>query len=545
MKVVVRSLVVVAILLLVACQSNPAAPVATDQPPAVPAATETAVPTAVPTATATAADAPDSTSTPEATAVAPTDATLPGPTLFDTTWDDRDIFRSGLVPSEQSLLDSQLPGAPVYHLALTLGQSPATITGQQELHYTNQETVALDETYFHLYPNLLGGEMDVSNVRVNGQAVEADDEGTVLRVPLDPPLPPGEQVVIAMDFVTRVPQELGRNYGIQAYVDDVLALAHFYPVVAIYDEAGWNIEPAPEQGDVTYADAAFYLLRLTAPAEQVVAASGVEIDRAADADTQTITFAGGPMRDFYMALSPDYDVVSTQVGDVVINSYARADLMDAAAQALDIAAFALQSFSERYGPYPYTEFDMVTTPTLALGIEYPGIIANTVRMYEPGNNFRTPNEILLESTTAHEVAHQWFYNLIGNDQLDEPWLDESVTQHATYQYYVDRYGPLAGDSFYDTFELRWSVVEEEPIPIGQPVEIYDGNAYSAIIYGRGPIFVGELAETMGQEAFDRFIRAYADQFRWGITNTEDFRLLAEQECDCDLSPLFDEWIYAN
>ena len=209
-----------------------------------------------------------------------------------------------------------------------------------------------------------------------------------------------------------------------------------------------------------------------------------------------------------------------------------------------MAAATLAEHNERLSPYPYTELDIVTTPTSALGIEYPGLIVGTLRMYDLEGTTQSglPYGVILESTTAHEVAHQWFYNLVGNDQLDEPWLDEALTSYSTYRYYVDQYGQQGADGFFENFNDRWNRVEKAEIPIGMPVEAYDPTEYSAIVYGRGPIFLRELEETMGRETFDAFLRDYVGQFRWRIADPEAFRALAEQHCGCDLGPLFTEWV---
>lgn len=491
----------------------------------------TAVPTAAPTAVAEAA----------AVDPAPVPAVVPTPTLFPSDWDDREPYRAGLTPQAQAIL-GELPGAPVYHIDLQIGSDPSIIIGQQQVRYTNQEAAPLDRIYFHQFPNLLGGSMEISNVLVNGTAVTPNDRSTVLEVPLATPLLPGEQIVVQMDFVTQVPLETGRNYGILAYVDDILALPHFYPMVAVVDAEGWDIAPAPPDGDVTYADTSFFQVRLTAPEAQTIVTSGSVTDRKVDNGAQTLTLVAGPVRDFYIAMSERYEVTSTTVDGIRVNSYAPAELQSGSEAALDTAVNAITIFGERYGGYPYAEFDMVGTPTLALGIEYPGIIANTLNIYDTENESRA---IYLESTVAHEVAHQWFYNQIGNDQIAHPWLDESVTQFATWQYFADRYGAEAANVFYNSFNSRWSRLDYEDVPIGMPVEAYAGEAYSAIVYGRGPIFIHELRNAMGADAFDAFMRTYTDTYRWRIATPDDFQALAEAGCDCDLTGLFDSWVNAE
>jgi aminopeptidase N len=183
--------------------------------------------------------------------------------------------------------------------------------------------------------------------------------------------------------------------------------------------------------------------------------------------------------------------------------------------------------------------------SLALGIEYPGIVVINSDLYIPGltlGRSGTPSSVLLESTVAHEVGHQWFYSTVGSDQVDEPWLDESLVQYITYQYYRSQYGDEAAEGFRDSLVNRWGLVEFEPIPIGKPAGDYSPLAYSAIVYGRGPLFFEALAMEMGQETFAPFLADYYAQNKWGIATGEGLKALAESHCDCDLAPLFAEWV---
>lgn len=534
-------LLIIAMLLLAACRpawlaTQAGAEVAATAPAtAAPAATaEPTLPDSPATDAATAAPAVPTADRPQP----PTAQASP----LNAPPDDRNLYAAGLIEAEQGVLDT-LSGAPVYHMEFTIADSMSALEGRQAVTYTNQEDVELAEVYFHLHPKTLDGAIAVSDVAVDGLAVEAAVEEAVLRVPLPAPLPPGGKTTIAMRFVTTVPTDIGRNYGVLAYYDDILALAHFYPMVAVYDDEGWNLTPPDVQGDLTYSDAAFYLVRVTAPAETVLVGSGVIAAEESGGDRQTVTYALGPARDFYLAAG-DFALVSDTVGETTINSYAPAALADGAALALDVAAAALADHNERLGLYPYTELDIVTTPTSALGIEYPGLIVGTVRMYdmEGVTGDGRPYAAILESTTAHEVAHQWFYNLVGNDQLDEPWLDESLASYSTYRYYVTRYGQAGADRYFGTFYDRFARTADD-MPIGLPVAAYDGGEYGAFVYGRGPVFVRTLEEYMGRDTFDAFLREYSGRYRWQIAGTEAFRAAAEEYCGCDLGPMFAEWVY--
>ena len=211
---------------------------------------------------------------------------------------------------------------------------------------------------------------------------------------------------------------------------------------------------------------------------------------------------------------------------------------------MDTADKAIKIFSNRYAPYPYTEFDIVSTPTLALGIEYPGMVAIAQRIYDVDEVVNgTPVQVYMEATVAHEAGHQWFYNLVGDDQLDDPWLDESLTQFATLQYYEDQYGPQGAAGYEQSLKGRWSRVDYEEIPIGLPVAEYDGEEYGAIVYGRGPLFFIALQDKMGAETFNDFLKDYTEQLSWKIATPEFLQSLAEEHCSCDLDSLFKEWVY--
>jgi aminopeptidase N len=203
----------------------------------------------------------------------------------------------------------------------------------------------------------------------------------------------------------------------------------------------------------------------------------------------------------------------------------------------------MESFNSRFGTYPFTEFEIGPTPNLALGVEYPGVVVLNSRIYDPAESFgSTPSGFYLEGTTVHEVGHQWYYSVIGNDQPNEPWVDESLTQYATYLYFVDQYGESGAEGFRQSFVSRWDVLDQADIPIGLPAGDYQGSEYSAIVYGRGPLFFETLSDTMGEAIFNEFIRDYFQTYKWGISTGSGLKALAEEHCGCDLSPLFDAWV---
>lgn len=467
------------------------------------------------------------------------------PDIFETAWGEREVFRANLVPSEQGILD-ELPGATEYHIEFTIPENFDMIRGHEAVLFTNQEDTPLDAVYFRLYPNVTGGRAIISNVTVDGADVETRYEAydSSLRVQLLDLLEPNSSVVLELDFNIEIPREMGDYYGLFGYFENVLVLDTFYPMIPVYDDEGWNADVPQINGDLTYNDAAFYLVRVHAPVDLVVVASGVRLQRTVADDTQVLTFANGPARDFYLAASERFTVMSEKVGDTTINSYAFPEWQENSKVVLQSSVNALRSFTSRFGTYPYSEMDLMSTPMLALGIEYPGAMGIALRMYDPEEIIGgLPSQVYVESTVAHEVAHQWFYNMVGNDQPDEAWLDEALAQYATGLYYQDTYGSSAAESYRTSWQSRWDRVDGADIPIGLPAGEYEGREYGAIVYGRGPIFISELANVMGIDVFDDFIKTYAQEFKWGIGTGENFKRLAEEECDCDLSSLFEAWVY--
>jgi aminopeptidase N len=468
---------------------------------------------------------------------------LPDP--LNTPWEDRSIFKDGLVTSQQSVLND-LPGASIYHIEFSIADDFHQLTGTEEVRYTNNEDVELAEVQFHLFPNILGGQMAISSVTVNAQEVDVsyELENSVMRVPLQPPLQPGQSTILRMNFNVTVPQSLDSNYGVLAYVEDVLALAHAYPMIAVYDGEGWNTDLPAQNGDVTYADASFYVVRVIAPRELTLVTSGHRVSFNEADQVQTLIVASGPARDFYLAASPNYEEISQTFGEVTVRSYAPKESREGSQMALDVASRAIEDFSARYAPYPYTEFDIASVPTPAFGIEYPGMTIIASQIYNIDEDYGgTPASWLMESTVAHEVGHQWFYNLVGGDQLDDPWIDESLTQFATLQYYIDEYGIHGANGFRTSLERRWERVNKANIPIGLPVANYEGREYGAIVYGRGPLFFVALKDVMGAENFDRFLLDYSETFSWDIATPEALQSLAEVHCTCDLDSIFNEWVY--
>jgi len=524
-------------LIVAACNSTPASPPIADPGMASPTALAIAQgPTLSPTLTRV-----EDTPTPNEPASPPLEP-MPFPTP---TADLHSLstYRAALRPEFANEVEA-MPDATRYFIQVRLiPGEPPTLTGMERVRYTNSETVPLDVLYFRLYPNLpgYGGTMTVERVVLNDVPVETtlEAEDSALRVPLAPPIGPGEVADLTLWFHEKLPTDNSAGYGLFAFADSVYALAGFYPTIPVYDDEGWNVEVSPAYGDATFTDVAFYQVRLTVPGDLDVVTSGSTLETLQGSDgTRTWVAVAGPMRDFYVAMSADYQVVSQEVEGTAVNSHYRSGQAAGGELALQYAAEALRIFNEQFGPYPYAELDLVATPTNAGGIEYPGAIVIAQKLYDEAGGF-------FELATVHEVAHQWWYGLVGNDQLDEPWLDESLTNYSVYLYYEETAGRSRADFIQERiFEGPYRAAQQEDRDRGVagPVASFSEPDYSAIVYGKGPLFFDAMRAQLGDEAFFAALRAYLNAHRYGVAYPDDLVAAFEKASDQQVGDLYELWI---
>jgi hypothetical protein len=465
--------------------------------------------------------------------------------ILEYSFSDSSIFSIDL-QTDQTGLVQNFPLTDIYHMEVTLADDLLSLSGRLQVRYFNRLEGDLAEVYFRLLPNLWGDLMHVSSVSVNGSPVtpRLENNDTALYVPLSEKVASGGSVDIDLQFSDILPQDGSGNYGTFGFQDDTLALAQFYPLIPLRDEQGWRIELYPPDGDVTVTEVANYLVSIDAPKKLTLACSGVQIGLEIENNRQTTLQAAALSREFYVAASLEYKKQSLKENGVTFSVYSHPEAAQSAKESLEYMVKAVAIFDERYGSYPYTELELAATPTSAGGVEYPGVIALNQDLFDPTGTWGSMNsQDVVESIVVHEVAHQWFYNIVGDDQGREPWLDEAMAQYLTYQYFNDRYGASAGESFMESWWSRWDRVEQEPIPIGMPVASYEGREYSAIVYGRGPIFLYKLSEEMGQLKFDQFLKDYFTTYSWKVATSQNFHSLAETTCSCDLNEIFNTWVY--
>lgn len=471
-------------------------------------------------------------------------------------WADVSIHRRAMKPEFASNVDG-FKDANRYLIVATVTLEPngasrdAVIRGAERVRFTNHSPDTLDRLVFRLYPNApaLGGRMSISRVMAEGREMEPSLSAlrSVMGVPLPEPLAPGQSAELTIDFNVVMAGGLNTSYGRFGYVNGVISATAWYPTLSVYapGNSWWDSLPSP-QGDPAYSETGLYDVRLTLPAGMTPAMSGVIIETTANPDgTVTYHDVTGPMRDHAFQASARYVITPVEAAGTRINLVHYRDRADAETDGTEdaarYAAASVETFSEVFGPYPYAELDVTVNPTPS-GVEFPGLVQIAARAWVRGEPY-------LEIVIAHEIGHQWFYALVGNNQVEHPWLDESLTSYTEIVYLraIDPTGRRAQDHIAD-FErdyTRFTGSRQPDLPLDLPVSSYRGFAYGAIVYRKGPLFYVELERQLGEGVVYEALAVYFERFRYKIVRSADVQAVFEEVSGKDLDPLFNEWVFGR
>jgi aminopeptidase N len=270
----------------------------------------------------------------------------------------------------------------------------------------------------------------------------------------------------------------------------------------------------------------------------VVVSSGVSLRVIDNADkTRTWQIAGGPLRDMTVIAGP-FEAISDDAAGATVTSYYLEGHEVAGRAALAHAAASLRLFNDTYGPYPYTELDVVEAPLGNRGMEYAALILIGTDLY-------TNQRQYLTFLVAHETAHQWWYGLVGNNPYKHPWLDEGLTEYSAFDYYRSVFGqPAAEQLLANRWQTPFAVAVEDGITgqINRPAAEFDEVSYELLVYGKAALFFNDLRGLLGDDTYRSVIQNYYSQNRYQIATPEMFLRNVEQISGQDLSPLVKEWL---
>jgi len=459
-----------------------------------------------------------------------------------------------LLPSERGILAS-LPNLTEYDLALTILEDRHSFQGRAEVTLWNNEENVLGSLFFRLLPNgdasYGDGALTVTQTWVDQQPVNSalSLNDSVLQVFLPNDLKPGKSIRVDFEFQGQVPIDFGADqapfaYGIFNYSEDVLALSGWYPILSVYDADGWHLDPVSPIGDSVFSEIALYKVHLTLPKDLILAATGVEISRRWDGAQIQYELVSGPVRDFFLIASSRFRLTSQEIDGTRVNSYALQRDEAGSERGLTTAAQALRIYNQHFGIYPYRELDIVEAPLHnALGVEYPTIVLIGESLFK---NFSDPNFVV---TIAHEVAHQWWYGVVGNDVFAEPWLDEALATYSSGIYVLDTQGGSGFQGLMTYWQDRYDdlVAQGSDDLVTQNVQHFESlsnpRAYGGIIYIKGALFFHVLRKTIGDKAFFKALRLYYADHSYQVASIEDLLKTFEQTSGKDLDELYQDWLF--
>jgi transcriptional regulator with XRE-family HTH domain len=423
-----------------------------------------------------------------------------------------------------------------YTMDVYLNYPEHTVDVQQRIDYTNVTSQTLDNLMLNVHANQSRGTFKLNDIRMDldGETIKPEvfPLAVTLRVEMPRPLKVNEHVALFLDYTLNLPKiDPGEEFtgGGFGYSKRAVSLGNWYPVMAPYrDDKGWYAMTYFPVGDPYVTEVADYQVAITTTEGVVIAATGQE--------TQTGNpwhFEAEQARSFALAASDKYQVASAQAGDVAVHSYYFPTNQDAGEVALETAVQAMELFTELYGPYPFSDYRVAETE-FAGGMEFSGMtFIGSVFYDEYDGTTRTP----LIPLTAHEAAHQWFYGLVGNDQVTEPWLDEALAEYSALLYYERN---LPNDT-----DWWWFYAVDQWAPTGKIdsliYEFRDNRQYFDAVYRRGAQFMRDLREVMGDPAFFGFLAEYQRRYVYQLAQSSDFFSVVQEFTTADLVPLQEEY----
>lgn len=441
---------------------------------------------------------------------------------------------------------------PVYDIDVTL-DAEGRMTGVATITVPNSSPHIWDHIVFRLYPLMqqYGGNMALQGALVDNEPTsfiyQPRTEKSAVRIILPDLLHPSESVDVQLSWVLEVPTwpDNPNSYYLFGKTQGITSLPLFYPSLAVYNPdveggvGGWWLELGSIRGDAAYNQSSLFDVTATLPSDQIPVTSGTLITSTlVMSDTMARhNWVTGPSREFLLHTSALFDSASSEAHGTRVTSYWLPGDEASGRAALGYGVAALRIYTDKFGPYPFKEMRIAPAPLSFRGMEYPQVNLIGVETY---NKFITT----LEALVAHEVAHQWWYQIVHNDPVEMPWIDESIAEYSIKIYLENLYGDTKGQAIKtDRWQKRVNTLADPAIILNQGVmDFEDSTIYETIIYSKGALFYDQLQSSMGSFRFENFLRDYYERYRYQIVKTEDLRNELRMIEDENVMMLYDSWV---
>ena len=402
-------------------------------------------------------------------------------------------------PAERARPD---PDRPVVSLDFRLADDRVTVTGTETVVFTPDRPV--DRLVFRLVPNGPdsapgGNRLVVDDVR-GGDVAEGSYEeagaaapGGLYVVTLDGELDAGDSTEVELDFTLSLGRRgfdrLGADEGVSWWASGA-------PLLAWEPGVGWAEDPFVDLGGETASSPVMDTsVTVSAPEELTVLMTGARAEPSTARDGRRTWTSTEPVaRDVGVAAGLFTTEQVTTPDGVAVTAGVLPGSELPAGQLAEWTTAAIAALETHVGAFPYRTLTVALLPEYGGGIEYPSMIFEAT----------TRPEVLV-----HEVAHMWFYGMVGNSQFRDPWLDEAFASWAE-----------------SVVDGQRGLVDEQAISLGGPVgasmaDFADDDAYFSLVYDKGGAALLAAREAAGAGAFDAAIRCYVDANAWTIATPDD------------------------
>lgn len=408
-----------------------------------------------------------------------------------------------------------------YTIAATYHPDDHTLSATQITEYTNRSDNTFVEVKLHIYANayregatpivpntymssaypngLDYGDISFDSVKVDGKACAHKIEGDnndILSVPVGRELFPNEKVTIEMTYQVTLANVKHRL----DYTDNVVTLGNFFPIVCHVENDNFATTSYCAVGDPFVSDIANFDVTLCAPSSYIVGASGELTSVTSKDGYDAWNYVGEARRDFAVTLSDKYKKLSQNVGKTQVNYLYYADEDPAASVATAVGM--LEYMNANVGEYPYSTYTVCETDFCYGGMEYPALV------------YVASGKDNVEAI-AHETAHQWFYGVVGNNQITDAWMDEGLCEFVT-QLYLDSIGVTSlADAMKRTTKTYIGYVDvlnryydNVDTSFRALTQYKNDSEYVVMTYTKGCLMFDTLYETMGRTKFFNSLKTY-------------------------------------
>lgn len=479
-----------------------------------------------------------------------------------------------------------------YYIDAKLNDQTEIITGYEKIAYANNSPDTLHRIYFRLIQNAFQPESykakmeksgklknsfgkyesqglgtTVENLKINGQNKKFIIDNTILYIDLQTPLLPNEILTIEMDFQTyfdagSMRRRMKRfDHNNFKHFDGV----HWYPRLAVYDRKfKWTTDQ--HIGKEFYGDFGVYNVQLKLPNQYICEATGIlrnkdEIYSNGLREKIDISNFQRPVKEISVPVIPDgsyknwkwfafnvHDFAFTtdptyRIGEVVWNNISCIALVQEQnayrwQPTAKFVAAVVKTYSEDIGMYAYPK---MVAADAADGMEYPMITLD-------GGSWPSHQGLI-----AHEVGHNWFFGMVGNNETYRAALDEGFTQFLT-AWCLKR---ISGNDRYPN-SIEWSsvyagfynhVLNENTATLNVHSDHYNsvvrhGGGYSQVYYKTATMLFN-LQYVLGDDLFLAAMKNYFNSWKLCHPYEEDFRSSMINYTKVDLNWFFDAWLTTN